>query len=375
MSKMINLGIDEKLMEESNNFLSNTKSKMKYTSSINSDLNSLEWLDLIEEVCPYIDKLVRTPKVSLVSQTEVRKIEKAKKTSVESVKNLSKHTDYIDKIDEVTGDVLPSKLLVALREETFNTYENRYIYTIIMNLLRFIKLKEEEFKHLEVKDYKSLNYTSTTTNGKDKVDIEVKITTRPTSKSNDDSTLKEINYIKKRFENIMKFINTWLASEFITSLEKEHAPLVSPPIRKTNLILRNPNFQMATKLWDFLYSVDDDKSNASKGLDSRGNQNLKRILDNAFLADYYVIDSISADKRLEKESINKYALLLIANQVQNTIDLLLSNGIKINQSELLKMLEAGTLKEKSASQIGSIDIKKKFQHEMDEYLKKTNELL
>ena len=375
MSKTINIQVDENLMEESNRFLSNTKSKMKYTSSINSDLNSLDWLDLIEEVCPYIDKLVRTPKVSLVSETEVRKIEKAKKTSVESVKNLSKHTDYIDKIDKVTGDVLPSKLLVSFREETFNTYENRYIYTIIMNLLRFIKLKEEDFKHLEVKDYKTLEYISTTTNGKDKVDIELKITTRPTSKSNNEDIVKEINYIKKRFESIKKFINTWLASEFVTSLEKEHAPLVSPPIRKTNLILRNPNFQMATKLWDFLYSIDESNESVAKGLDSKGNKNLKKILDNAFLADYYVIDSISVDKKMEKEKINKYALLLIANQVQNTIDLLLSNGIKINQSELLKMLEADSLKDKSASQIGSIDIKKKFQHEMDEYLKKTNELL
>ena len=132
---------------------------------------------------------------------------------------------------------------------------------------------------------------------------------------------------------------------------------------------------MATKLWDFLYSDDTNKLDKEKALDSKGNKNLKKILDNAFLASYYVLDSISVDKQKQKENINKYALLLIANQVQNTIDILLANGIKVNKSELLKILQADTLKEKSASQIGSNEIKKKFQHEMDEYLKKANELL
>ena len=45
----------------------------------------------------------------------------------------------------------------------------------------------------------------------------------------------------------------------MTSLEKQHAIPVIPPIKKTNLILKNPNFQMATKLWDFLYSEEEIK--------------------------------------------------------------------------------------------------------------------
>ena len=328
------------------------------------------------KLCPYLDNIVRAPKVALVSESEVRKIEKAKKTGVESVKDLSKHTDYIDKIDPVTGDVQPSKILVVYREETFNTYENRFIYTLILTLLRFLTEKEELLKDMKPKNEKLLQYSASTSNGKEKVKVDVKISTKPTRLGNDDNDLeKELNSIRKRIEKMKKFINSWLASELITSLQKQHAILVMPPIKKTNLILKNPNFQMATKLWNFLYSVDETKNSNINGLDSKGDVLLRGILDDSFLMDYYVLDSISIDKKKQKDSLCKYALLMIMNQVQRAVDILLQNGIKISEQELLKLLSAEIEKKANISQLGSQDIKNKFKKEMDEYLALANQYL
>lgn len=376
MGKAISLSIDEGLKTKSSNFTKNIKSGMTFKSDLSSDINSLEWLDLIEEVCPYLDNIVRTPKVALISESEVTKIEKAKKTSVDTVKDLSKHTDYIDKIDPVTGDVLPSKLLVVFREETFNTYENRFIYTLILNLLRFLTEKEELLKDLKPKNDKTLEYSASTSNGRERVKVDIKISTKPTKLSDEDNDLeKEINSVKKRIAKMKKFVNSWLASELITSLQKQHAVLVMPPIKKTNLILKNPNFQMATKLWDFLYSVDENKNKNINGLDSKGDELLRSILDDSFLMDYYVMDSISINKKNQKDKLCKYALLMIMNQVQRAVDILLQNGIKISEQELLKLLNAEIEKKKSISQIGSADIKKKFQKEMDDYLALTSQYL
>ena len=376
MGKAISLSIDEGLKTKSSNFTKNIKSGMTFKSDLSSDINSLGWLDLIEEVCPYLDNIVRTPKVALISESEVTKIEKAKKTSVDTVKDLSKHTDYIDKIDPVTGDVLPSKLLVVFREETFNTYENRFIYTLILNLLRFLTEKEELLKDLKPKNDKTLEYSASTSNGRERVKVDIKISTKPTKLSDEDNDLeKEINSVKKRIAKMKKFVNSWLASELITSLQKQHAVLVMPPIKKTNLILKNPNFQMATKLWDFLYSVDENKNKNINGLDSKGDELLRSILDDSFLMDYYVMDSISINKKDQKDKLCKYALLMIMNQVQRAVDILLQNGIKISEQELLKLLNAEIEKKKSISQIGSADIKKKFQKEMDDYLALTSQYL
>ncbi len=376
MGKAISLEVDEQLKTKSSNFIKNIKSGMHLTSDVNSDINDLEWLEIIEEVCPYLDNIVRAPKVALVSESEVRKIEKAKKTGVESVKDLSKHTDYIDKIDPVTGDVQPSKILVVYREETFNTYENRFIYTLILTLLRFLTEKEELLKDMKPKNEKLLQYSASTSNGKEKIKVDLKISTKPTRLGDDDNDLeKELNSIRKRIEKMKKFINSWLASELITSLQKQHAILVMPPIKKTNLILKNPNFQMATKLWNFLYSVDETKNSNINGLDSKGDELLRGILDDSFLMDYYVLDSISIDKKKQKDSLCKYALLMIMNQVQRAVDILLKNGIKISEQELLRLLSTEIEKKANISQIGSQDIKNKFKKEMDEYLARTNEYL
>ena len=376
MGKAINIEVDEQLKDRSDRFLKNIKSDMHLTSDLNSDDISFEWLDLVEEVCPYLDNIVRNPKVALVSESEVRKIEKAKKTSAESVKDLTKHTDYIDKIDPVTGDVLPSKILVVFREETFNTYENRFIYTLILNLFRFITEKEELLKNLKPQNEKKLDYSAVTSNGKEKVFFEVKMTTKPTRSGDSQNSLKkELNSVLNRIAKMKKFINSWLASEFITTLQKQHAPLVSPPIKKTNLILKNPNFQMATKLWDFLYSIDEVKKNKANGMDSKGDKILKSILDDAFLMDYYVLDSISTNKNAQKEKLEQYALLMIMNQVQRAIDILLQNGVKINEKELFKLLSAEMDNKVNASQMGSTEIKNKFKKEMDEYLARTNKYL
>jgi predicted component of viral defense system (DUF524 family) len=126
---------------------------MYYESNFNGDSMSFEWVDEVEFACPYLDNIVRNPKVALIKEEDVVKIEKAKKISVASVKDLSKHTHYIEKITE-NDEVQPAKILIQRHEETYNTYENRFIYTFIYNLTNFIHKKEKELDDLQSKDDK-----------------------------------------------------------------------------------------------------------------------------------------------------------------------------------------------------------------------------
>lgn len=375
MGKQINLVLDEELKDRSTQFLKKAKSNMQLDSNINGDFDSLEWLDIIEEVCPYLDNIIRTPKVALINESEVTKVEKARKTSVDTVKDLSRHTDYIDKIDE-NNDVLPSKLLIVRSEETMNTYENRFIYTLVLFLLRYITEKEKALDDMKPSQEKAMTYSGTTTNGKEKINVEVKINTKPTSNDNGEADIeKRRKAIKKRIAGIRRFINYWLGGEMMTSLEKQHAIQVIPPIKKTNLILKNPNFQMATKLWDFLYNEEEIKNGKITGLNSKGDELLRGILDNSFLMDYYVLDSISLSQKEQKEKLCQYAMLMIINQVQNAVNILLKNGIKITDEELMRLLSIELKKKKDLAKIGSAEIRKKFQKEMDDYLTKTSEFL
>jgi len=368
---------DEKLAEKSELFMQNVTSDMSFKSEVTNDSMSFDWVNEIEFSCPYIDNIVRNPKVALIKEEEVVKIEKARKITVASVKDLSKHTHFIEKIDRTTNEVRPSKILIEHHEETFNTYENRFIYTLIDNLLKFIMRKEVALENFKTKNDKVLEYAASTNNGYEKVNVELKISSKEMPKgSKENDFQKELDDLKKRVKKMKDYIASWKRSEMLKSLEKAHVAFVVSPIKKTNMILKNPNFQIAMKLWDFLQTYDYDDTDGSKdGLDTTGNDVLKGILDESFLIDYCVFDSISSSKREQKEKLSKYAVIMVKKEIQRAVSLLLNCGIKITDEEIIAMITSEIKNEKEKRAIGSTDIKKKFQSAMDEYLERTQDYL
>ena len=124
----------------------------------------------------------------------------------------------------------------------------------------------------------------------------------------------------------------------VKELEKLHTPLINPPVKPTNVILKNPNFQVAVKLWEYIRNYGRDDGLIQKEMESEGNQALIGYLDDAFLTSYFVLDSVSKRKKEEKEKILKYAVLLLSEEVYRTMSLLQSNGIDIGEEELLSAL-------------------------------------
>lgn len=350
--------------------------EMSYKSSYNGNVLSFDWLDEFEEACPRIDLIVRNAKVTLIQEENIELIEKAKRITVESVKDLAKHTNYINEIDEKTGDVKPGKILDIRNEETFNIYENRFLYTLIHEMEEFIMRKEDDLKKLEISDSKLLEYKGKTKSDKDRITIEVKIIADSLPSDEVADELKEkIKDIKKRINDIKVYIGSWYKSEMMKSLERAHIPFVKPPLKKTNILLKNPNFKIATKLWEFIRNYDDDQNNARDNLNNNGTDAMIGFLNHGFLLDYAVMDSIFVSKREQKKQLSKYAVVLLSLEMKRIIELLRSQGIKIEDEELLRMLANEVNEEKDNRLAGSDDIKKKFKKAMDDYLERAQEYL
>ena len=162
MAETFNKEYTEEARLTTNKFLHKLESEMSYESTYNGDVLSFDWLDQIEEACPRIDIIVRNAKVALVQEANVELIEKAKRITVESVKDLAKHTNFINKYDDATQTVEPGKILDIRNEETYNTYENRFLYTLYNQLVRFVLSKEEELNNFNVRDEKTLEYKAKT---------------------------------------------------------------------------------------------------------------------------------------------------------------------------------------------------------------------
>ena len=377
MAKIDNLPEDQYTSEKSEKFIKNINSDMHFKSEFSANESNFDWLNEVEFALIYLDNIVRSPRVILINEEEVVKVERAKKITVASIKNLARNTHFIEKIDDATKDVQPSKILEVRSEESYNTYENRFIFTLIDMLTRFIARQEEALKDIKNDSSKTLQYAASTTINGERVKIELNINSQEETKlDNDKETQEKLKEIKERIKKIKQYLTYWNKSEFIKNLIKARASFVIPPIKKTNLILKNPNFQVATRLWEFLYSYGlNDTDDVKSGLDTSGTNTLKDILDDSFLTQYFVLDSISQSKREQKEKLSKYAVVMLQQQVQRAVSLLLNSGVKITDEQILEMLADEIKKERNKKTVGKTDIKKKFMSAMDEYLENTQNYL
>ena len=369
--------IDSLVEKNKNKFLKSLESNMYFKSVFSGDSLSFEWIDQIEFSCPYLDIIVRNPKLTLIKEERVVNVEKSKKVTVESIKDLSRHTNYISKYDEENNFVEPSKILNVFNEETYNIYENRFLYTLIKQVESFILKKEEELKDFKFNDSKLLEYSATSMTDYEKVSIELRLNSesfpdnKPNSKFND-----EIKIAKARIKRIKDFIRSWNSSELFKELERVHISLVNPPIKKTNILLKNPNFQIAIRLWDYLQKYDlQERNNLRPDMEQTGKNPLQDFVDHSFLIDYFVLDSISRSKREQKEKMSKYAILLLTEEIQRTIRLLNNMGIEIDEEMILGMVAKNLKDKKNERLIGVDDVKKKFKNAMDEYLERMQDVL
>ena len=375
MANLSKIGIDNEASKTNQIFNKKLESDMHFKSEYFGDLMSFEWVDEIENACPFIDIIIRRPKLTLIQEENVRLIEKTKRINVSSIKNLAKHTEYINKVNEVTNSVEPKKILDIRNEETFNIYENRFLYTLVHDLIRFVAKQEELLKNFQISDDRLLEYVGNTESETQKINIELKVTTESLPSSNIDKKLKEeLKKIKSRIKRIKEYIASWERSEMMKQLERIHAPFISPPIRKTNIILKNANFKNAVNLWEYIRTYDEEEEEQDN-LNNNGNDVLKGFLDHAFLIDYFVLDSMSSSKREQKHKMSKYALVLLTEEIKRIVSLLLSCGYKITEEDILKMIAQELKDEKANRLVGAEDVKKKFQNAMDEYLERMQDYL
>lgn len=207
-----------------------------------------EWIDTLDSYIPSIEKIIRNPKSTLRFDEEVIPIEKAKKISSASIRHLAVNTQLIKEIDE-DGNIIPKKILTHTPEIDYGIYENRFIMTLINRLAIFVGNRYEVIK-ANINSYQRNHINMTSNFGIN--NTEVNMTIDMDVKSNiEDSSLKERNEkLMARVTRMVSVISSFKASKFMEEL-KDQKPVI-PPIMKTNIILKNPDFRNAYNLWLFL---------------------------------------------------------------------------------------------------------------------------
>ena len=213
------------------------------------------WVNIIEDTLPSLDLIIRNPSRFIEEREEVLPIELSRNISVRSLKHLSQHTNLISQVD---GDkITPSKILNVFREETIQTYENKFINTLINRLYAFVNRRyeiakkagqDEKTTTLEFKD--SFDHNSV------KVNMNFRLEIAESADSEDDKV--ERNYSKttdlwRRVEKLNSVVTAYADSEFVHNMGQS---FIRPPVMRTNAILKNKDMRQCLALWEFIESYE-----------------------------------------------------------------------------------------------------------------------
>lgn len=354
--------------DKSKKFIDDVDSSLRIKIDSKREIKDIEWIEKMEEIIPYIDNILRSPNRFIVNEEEIVKIELARKITVDSIKHLSKNTNLIQSIDKKTGDVTPSKILNINKEESYNTYENRLIYTLIQNMKMFIERRKstlEQSINKENKNDKTLDYKALSKTDKEKVEVSLSLNSSLDGDNNDNES--ETKEILEKIKEVEQRILDLTSSEVYKTIDKLHISLVREPIKKTNVILKNVNFQYAMKLWNYLRDNFDDKTkDIEENQDYMDNGEKKKLFDETFMLQYLIMKTLDQDEAESEGTREDLKDTILEQMVNNLVDMDQDlteeeiNKLIANKYEIIKYKKLEAIKE----------IQKIFREHIDKYLSK-----
>ncbi len=216
----------------------------------NEKVIDMDWVEAIEHALPYIQNAIDEQRRFIKQVDNVVRIELAKKIGPDSVKHLSQHTNFIAKVE---GDmVTPNKILTIEREETFATYENRVLMTLIRKALNFVDDKYSKMKDVPNDSYNDIKVTRHMDLDGEKVNFNYEYEKTSHDVISDELDVQDFSNLSDfdRIRRCRQALNEFNNSPLIQAISKE--PEVHPPLTQTNLLKKNPNFKKVVELWNFL---------------------------------------------------------------------------------------------------------------------------
>ena len=264
-----------------------------------------EWITTFESYFPSIDKITRNPRSFIKYENEITDIERAKKINAESVRHLASHSQFVREIDR-DNNVTPSKILTVHTDTDFDTYENRFLATLIQRMFLFVKSRLDIIR-ANVESFQKDHFSINSKFGicEDEVDLRIDLVVK---RDLDNKSINETNQkLLQRVENLAMLIDGLKGSSFMKTMKKTRP--VHPPIMKTNVILKNPDFKNAYKLWLFMdkyntlgYDVD------IKEKDLEFDSKFKEYLDELVLINYCTIlsNQIRRERKYNETEYKEY---------------------------------------------------------------------
>ncbi len=211
-----------------------------------------KWLSVVEEGIEAIFNIVDKPRRFITTTEEVVPVALAKKITADSVRHLSQHTQFI--AENAAGEIMPTRILNITTEESYDLYENRFVYHLIQRLFAFVD------KRTDVIFWSTGDETCNVLRMESKVDdayeeisykVEMTIKNRQSYVENDTDHMD----LFKRIDRVRRMSRTLRTSSFCDIMNG--CAKVYSPIQRTNLMMKDPDYRTCYRLWQFIESYDE----------------------------------------------------------------------------------------------------------------------
>lgn len=210
----------------------------------------MEWVEMIEGKLPYIEKAIEEQRKFIEEHKEVDRIDKVKQVGKDAVQHLTQHANLIMAI-EPDGSVIPERLLNTHREDSFATYENRFLHTLIFRTIAFVEQRFRALQDAPNDSSSKIHMDREMMIGHEKFGftIDHHAEKHERDKVDRDEDLSGLTDYE-RIERIRMKLDDFVGTELIKSLKGCIA--VKSPINKTNCIKQDPAFKQCYDLWVFI---------------------------------------------------------------------------------------------------------------------------
>ena len=233
------------------NMEDNDKGNDVLSGKLHEKVIDMEWVTAIEDTLPYIERAIDEQRRFIIENNEIYRIDKAKIINKDSVKHLIQHTNFIDNIDE-NGRVTPNKVLTIEREDSFETYENRFLITLIETAMNFVSDKYRKMMDAPTDTYNKVEMERDLVLNNQHVTFKMEYSNEVKDAQADDLDIKDFEKLSDfdRVRRIREKLNSFLNTDMMQALKK--CIRVKPPINRTNLMTKNPNYKAGLDLFTYL---------------------------------------------------------------------------------------------------------------------------
>lgn len=357
--------------QSSQEFLDKVDSKLMVDVNKSQIVENDEWIEMVEFSLPHLEKALTKEIKNIVTEEEIIKIELIKKVTVESVKHLSKNVNYVDRFNQKTGEVIPKKILNAYKEETFITYENRFLYSLIKLIEDYMFLREKDQQtEYKGKNQQKANYQAEIKYKKEKIKVDFNYDVEiPTGVKKSKGTAQRIQDIKKKIKDLK-------TTTVYQLLDSKRVTLVKSPIKMTNVLLKNVHFQYALKLWNYLsdqMEIKDKAVKANKEYEEKGIT--KKLVDENIYLMHLIFKSNNVAEKLKGQRKSAVEDDKIKKELtDNLIEKIIELNPDLTDKDLKQMIADKLVVMKTRKLISLKPIEDRFKDSIDKYMLQAKEV-